>query len=428
MIYQATEITKLTFRVNPPLFLPFYNKWGKNVYHTTEPFSHNPFTIGASSTSGSPVVITENKFFGFLNESGGEFAFNGSDTLTVTLCPGQELYYDESCNTYEEWEKYNKIIRQGQEYKPEPFWSALEYCTWVEQAKVWALCDRDQRDVLDEQFVYDYMEKVKKLGLPKGKLTIDDGWAINATEDGAYSVGNWEINRTKFPNFEKLVQDMKSEGFIPGLWFSPFTLTPDSELAKAHPEIVGTPYSLACNWYNMKCDEEILRPYYRELFGKYAAMGFMKFKLDISYGPKDDMIKLLKIMYEEIKAVNPHIEVETHIPDIFATRYADTVRINDVAYDNDGAWRYITSGHYVVCKNSSSDRILNLDHIGTNNPLITGRAFIEHCDMLLGYAKESGGYPTISYLPDMFGDEIKAEFAEKINGMYDENGFRRADI
>ena len=82
MIYQATERTQLTFRVNPPLFLPFYNQWAKNVYHTAEPFSYNPFTIGASSTSGSPVVITENKFFGFLNESGGEFAFNGSDTLT----------------------------------------------------------------------------------------------------------------------------------------------------------------------------------------------------------------------------------------------------------------------------------------------------------------------------------------------------------
>ena len=38
----------------------------------------------------------------------------------------------------------------------------------------------------------------------KGKLTIDDGWAINRTANGEYLMGNWEINRNKFPNMEKL--------------------------------------------------------------------------------------------------------------------------------------------------------------------------------------------------------------------------------
>lgn len=50
MIYKATERTQLTFRVNPPLFLLFYNQWAKNVYHTAEPFSYNPFTIGNTFT------------------------------------------------------------------------------------------------------------------------------------------------------------------------------------------------------------------------------------------------------------------------------------------------------------------------------------------------------------------------------------------
>ena len=425
MITQAHETTELTFRINAPVFLPFYNRWGENAYHTMEKFSYNPFTLNASSTSGSPVLISENKFFGFLNRSGGEFAFDGCSTLTVTLYKGQKLYYNENCNPYEEWSEYNRIIRNNAEYKPEPFWSALEYCTWVEQAKVAAHTGKEQRDVLDEQFVYDYMAKVKRLGLPCGKLTIDDGWAINTTVDGKYSVGNWEINRDKFPHFEQLVRDIKAQGFIPGLWLSSFTLTPDCRIAKSHPELIGEPYSVPQNWYNIKCCEGIIRPYYRVLFRKYADMGFMKFKLDISYGPKDEMIDLLKIMYEEIKNINPKIEVETHIPDIFASEYADTVRINDVSFDKNGAWRYITSGHYVVCKNSSPDRILNLDHIGTNNPLISGKSFIEHFNMLMTYTLESGGYPTVSYLPDLFSDDICREFADRLSELYDNNGYRR---
>ena len=85
MIIKAEQYRTITFRINPPVFIPFYNEWGKNAYHTMKPFSYNPFTINASSTSGSPVLISENKFFGFLNDRGGEFSFNGSNALTVTL-------------------------------------------------------------------------------------------------------------------------------------------------------------------------------------------------------------------------------------------------------------------------------------------------------------------------------------------------------
>ena len=49
--------TVLTYSVMPPLFIPFYNVWGQNVYTTYSPFDLDPFTIQASSTSGSPVLI-----------------------------------------------------------------------------------------------------------------------------------------------------------------------------------------------------------------------------------------------------------------------------------------------------------------------------------------------------------------------------------
>ena len=41
---------------------------------------------------------------------------------------------------------------------------------------------------------------------------------------------------------ERLVKDMTDEGFLPGLWFAPFTITDDCELAKKHPELLGDSY------------------------------------------------------------------------------------------------------------------------------------------------------------------------------------------
>ena len=423
MIYEVQSEEKFKFRVNPPLFLPFYNVWGENAYTVSEPFSYDPFTIGASSTSGSPVVLAGESFYGFMENCGGRFEYDGSMFLTVTVPKGQRLYASENCNPFDEWKKYSAAFADGKQNRD--FWSDLEYCTWVEQAKQAALSGVTNSEVMNERFIYDYLERVKKLSLPCGKFTIDDGWAVGSMRDNTYSLGSWEVDRKKFPNFEKMIADIKNEGFIPGLWLTPFTFTRDCCLAKENPSVIGTPYNEKMNWYNILPREDILTGYYRKIFEYYIGVGFMKFKLDISYGPKDEMIELLRIINGVIKSINPDVEVETHIPDIFATRYADTVRINDAAFDPDGNWRKVVSGHYVVCRNSSPDRILNLDHIGTNAPLSCANDYLEHLDILMQYAKESGGYPTVSYLPDIFSQEVCERVAREINGLYSKDGKRR---
>ncbi len=424
MIYTAEKKEKLKFRVDPPLFLPFYNSWGENVYYLEKPFCYNPMTLDASSTSGSPVVLAGDKFFGILSGEKCTFEFDGTRFLTVTLDKGECLYYNESCNPYAEWQEYNKLIIET-EYKPEKFWSNLEYCTWVEQSKVAALKGTLNQESLDEKFVYNYLERLDKLNFPKGKFTIDDGWAIGSPHNEKFCLGDWEVDEAKFPNFERLIGEISKAGYIPGLWFTPFTFTRDCKLATKYPELVGCGYSPAFNWYNIRPDEEKLTDYYKEFFSKYISMGIRKLKLDISYGPKNEMIKLLKIMNGIIKEIDSTVEVETQIPDIFATRYADTVRINDVSLDAAGKWRYVNSGHYVVCRNSSPDRILNLDHIGTNAPLSNYKDFSEHFDLIMQYSAESGGYPTVSLLPDIFGNEMCDRMREGFSALYNKDGSRK---
>lgn len=410
MILHCTEKTELRFSVMAPLYTPFFNKWGENAYYHYAPFSFDPFSLRTSSTSGSPVVLGPDCFFGFLtDEAGGTFSYDGHGVLSVCCEAGQSLFYAEHCDPFSQWQAYNAEIRKsiplGEE---QPFWSGLEYCTWVDQKNKAVLAGSDDMwSKLNEQFVYDYMKRVERLGLPKGKLTIDDGWDIRRDPDGHLLYGNWDIDRAKFPHMEKLVHDMTEEGFIPGLWFAPFTCTPNSRLAQKHPDLLGETFTenaegeAVRRLMNLLPDKR-LEQYYTDLFSLYIGMGFKKFKLDMSYGPKRDMKALLKMMYGIIKKLDHTVEVEAHIPDIFVSRYCDAVRINDVSFDPDETWRAVTMEHYKVCKYSAGGKLLNLDHVGTNTEVPEEAPFIEHAKMLLAL---DGGYPTVSLLPDAFSQK-----------------------
>jgi hypothetical protein len=357
-------------------------------------------------------LLTPCGFFGFLNEAGGRFSYDGKGTLTVSCPAGQMLYYNESCNPYEEWLSYNAtILAECEKSEPQAFFGELEYCTWVDQKRFATEAGtRDMQSALNEAYVYDYMRRIDRLGLPHGKLTIDDGWDVSVDASGGRIYGNWQVNREKFPHMERLVRDMTDEGFIPGLWFAPFTLTPNCEIAKKHPELIGEVWQkrteLGIDWTFIK-PASVLEKYYTDIFSYYIGMGFKKLKLDMSYGKKGDMKALLKMIYGIVKRIDPTVEVEAHIPDIFVSRYSDTVRINDVVFDDEGKWRGVTMEHYKVCRYSSPDKILNLDHLGTNTPIPREADFLEHTEMLLGL---SGGYPSVSLLPDLYGGATADRF------------------
>lgn len=414
MIKTFDKKTVLDFSVLPPLYLPFYNEWGRNAYYKYDEFSYDMLSLRCSSTSGSQVVLAGDKFFGFMNMSGGNFAYDGKGKLTVTCEAGQTLYYNECCNPYEEWNNYSKMIIGDQKPETQEFWGGLEYCTWVDQKRDAAEKGIEVHDAITEEYVYDYMRRVNKLGLPKGKLTIDDGWDVRLGVDEWVRYGNWEIDRKKFPHMEKLVKDMTDDGFIPGLWFAPFTFTPNSDLAKKYPELIGDTFSQnaeaeASRRLMFIKPSPVLENYYTKIFSYYIEMGFRKFKLDMSYGNKLDMTELLKTMYGVIKKINPSVEVEAHIPDILVSRYCDTVRINDVNFELP-AWRAVTMEHYKVCRFSSPDKILNLDHLGTNTPEPKEDDFARHVELLYSL---DGGYPCVSLLPDKFGQNVRDMFVAK---------------
>lgn len=415
------EETTLSFCVTPPLYRPYFNAWGQNIYSTYEPFCEQPFTIEAQSTSGAPVILCGSKFFGFMTQNGGSFSYDGAFRLTVTCPAGQGLWISEDCDPYAEWRRYNDEILKSLPETEErrDFWSGLEYCTWVDQKRrAYDIGCKSVHRVLTAEYVYEYMRRVDKMKYPRGKLTIDDGWDIRRSSDvNRPCYGNWRVDTEKFPDLPQLVKDMKSDGFIPGLWFAPYTITENCELAQKHPHLLGDffpgdselPTSRALRFIRPE-NEEILEEYYREVFAPYIEMGFMKLKMDMSYGRKDGMQALARIMHKVIKSLNPDVEIEGHIADLFTSRYYDTVRINDVNFGNKD-WRGVTAEHYKVCALSSHGKILNFDHIGTNSICPSEENYLKHAKMI---CRMSGGYPCVSLLPDVFGESAVEALREEL--------------
>lgn len=81
----------------------------------------------------------------------------------------------------------------------------------------------------------------KKLGMEC--FVLDDGW-FGHRDDDRSSLGNWAVDRRKFPNgmgsFAKRIHDV---GLEFGLWFEPEMVSPDTDMYKNHPDwVVRHPY------------------------------------------------------------------------------------------------------------------------------------------------------------------------------------------
>jgi hypothetical protein len=419
MMIIANE-SSVSIPVEGPLYLPFYNIWLQNVYTVSAPFELDPFQIRAQSTSGSPVILGKSAFVGFMNESGGRYVYDGAGRLDVLLEPGQELYVETGCDPWEAWSRYNAQLLGVGEAQPKPaFWSDLEYCTWVEQKKIGFSQGLGYTGALDHKFVEEYVRRIDRLGLPRGKFTIDDGWAIDVDSSGRKLFGDWEIDRAKFPKLEQTVRFLTEEGFTPGLWFAAGFITPNSQLAKQHPDWVGENFQGPSEipkpserYFLTPCKE--VRQHYIGLFAPFVQMGVKKFKLDMYYENKQIMKELLQLSYEAIKQLDPEAEVEIHVPDIFVSRFGDTIRTNDVLIKPEFDWRGTTEEHYRVCRFSSPDKIINLDHIGSNNQDVPEELFMEHWSM----QKEYEGYPVISLLPDHFSAAACSRFVEELKAKH----------
>ena len=74
------------------------------------------------------------------------------------------------------------------------------------------------------------------------RFVLDDGWFLGRTDDRR-ALGDWTVDPTRWPDgLGHLIDLVRERGMEFGLWLEPEMISPDSELARAHPEwILGGP-------------------------------------------------------------------------------------------------------------------------------------------------------------------------------------------
>ena len=85
------------------------------------------------------------------------------------------------------------------------------------------------------------VEKLKRIadgikGTGVDTFVLDDGW-FRKYKNSYTSLGDWEVNRDKFPNgLEELIDHVNSIDMSFGLWIEPEMISEDSDLYRAHPD------------------------------------------------------------------------------------------------------------------------------------------------------------------------------------------------
>ena len=390
-------------------FVPCHNLWGHNSYFLRGTFDIDVLRLPATSTSGSPAVCSGGRLLGFLTNGEGRFTCDGR-SVTAHVPENQRAIVIEGGAEKEQWTLYNSLTEapSPEPVDPQPHWRLPEYVTWVEQKALAAEQGISPLDCLDEAMVRRFVERIRRMELPFGKITIDAGWQQHELPN--QTDGYWEVDTTRFPNLETLCRWLEKQGFVPGLWFGLPRVGAGAPILQEHPELFSdsatagdeeTPAPRRLN-YHVPSDE--LTAFYRNLFRPYAEMGFRKFKLDYYYGERAHMTGLIRCAHDAIRALDPTIEIECHHPDIFFSRWVDVVRANDVKIENGWDWEGLTLAHLRVCGLCAKDRIINLDHAGGNEPSVVEHDFLRHMQLFDLYS-DLDTYPVVSLLPDRFSDQ-----------------------
>ena len=115
----------------------------------------------------------------------------------------------------------------------------------------------------DEEKIVNIAKTAKELGVEL--MVLDDGW-FGKRNGEAGSLGDWYVNTDKLPNgIEALANRIAEMDMHFGLWFEPETVSPDSDLYRAHPEwaiqVKGRKSSLSRNQLILDLSRNDVRDY-----------------------------------------------------------------------------------------------------------------------------------------------------------------------
>ena len=189
---------------------------------------HGPVWYGALAWSGSFRISVGQDNLGRVRIAGG---FNPYD-FSWSLKPGETLdtptfyagYTDggmgAASRAFHRFQMAH-VIPHGDRAKLRP----VLYNSW--EATAFDVTERGQEALA---------EKAARIGVER--FVVDDGW-FGARDSDRAGLGDWTVNRTKFPDgLKPLIDKVKSLGMEFGLWVEPEMVNVDSDLYRAHPDWV----------------------------------------------------------------------------------------------------------------------------------------------------------------------------------------------
>ena len=278
--------------------------------------------FGALAWSGSWRITVEQDQLQQIRVTGG---FNPFD-FSYKLMPGQRL---ETPMFYGGYSHHGvggasrllhhfelaKIVPQAPTPKPRPViynsWEATEFR-------------------VDEPGQVALAEKAASIGVER--FIMDDGWFGQRKDDHA-GLGDWYVNKDKFPNgLKPLIDKVHALGMDFGLWVEPEMVNPDSDLYRKHPDWVlnftGRPRSEQRNQLMLNLARKDVRDY---VFGflddilSHNQIAFLKWDYNRNWSEpgwpavapdeqKAVYIEYVRNLYSilrELRAKYPQVEIES---------------------------------------------------------------------------------------------------------------------
>jgi alpha-galactosidase len=196
-------------------------------------------------------------------------------------------------------------------------------------------------------------EKAAKIGVER--FVMDDGW-FGARNDDHAGLGDWVVNRQKFPNgLQPLIKYVNGLGMDFGLWFEPEMVNPNSDLYRAHPDwamhFTDRPRTEARNQLVLNMARDDVKEYIFAALDKVLSENNIKFiKWDMNRHfsepgwpeapiaeQKEIWVKYVWNVYdimERLRAKHPGLEIESCSGgggrvDLGVMRYTDEVWTSD---------------------------------------------------------------------------------------------------
>jgi alpha-galactosidase len=190
--------------------------------------SHGRVWFGALAWSGSWSIRIDQDILNQVRVTGGYNPFD----FSYRLKPGEALdtpvfyagYTDagigEASRLMHQFET-TRVLPQA----PHPKLRPVLYNSW--EATEFKVNEPEQERLA---------EKAAQLGVER--FVIDDGWFGARNSDRA-GLGDWTVNREKFPNgLKPLIDKVHGLGMSFGIWVEPEMVNPDSDLYRKHPDWV----------------------------------------------------------------------------------------------------------------------------------------------------------------------------------------------